>query len=109
MAPGQINDGKAPKPESNGTGKEVTLIVGSTMRDGTRHPYNRLVLDRFAAREVKLTCDAAHVQRSEIRGQKSGVRPKTSSGLILNPADTVFPKRLRKKDANKISERLDRL
>ena len=60
MASGQINDGKPPKPEPKRTGNKVTLVIGSAVCDGTRHPHNGLALHRFASLEIKLACYAAH-------------------------------------------------
>ena len=54
MTAGQIDDGKPAKTEAERTVDEVAFIVRSTMRDGTRHPDDRLSLDRFASLEVKL-------------------------------------------------------
>ena len=54
-------------PRADRPGDEEAFIIGSAMCNGTRHPHNRLALHWFASLEVKLACDAAHIQRSEVK------------------------------------------
>jgi hypothetical protein len=63
MTSGEIYDRQAAESQTNRSGNKEAFIVRSAMRDGTRHPYDRLLLDWFASLEVKLTCDATHASK----------------------------------------------
>jgi hypothetical protein len=60
MTAGQINDGKAPKAESNWAGDEVTLVIGAAMDDRSGHSPDRCRFHRLVPGKVKLAANAAH-------------------------------------------------
>src|SRR5437667_12549684 len=74
MATGEVDNGKPPEPQTHRPGDEEAFIIRSAMRNGTCHPDDRFALHWFASLEVKLACDAAHIQRSQIRCQRSEIR-----------------------------------
>src|ERR1700730_15308868 len=72
----ESDDSQSPKPQTPRSVDEKAFIAGAAMCDGTRHPYNRLALHGFAPLEVKLACDAAHIQRSDIGSEGSDITDK---------------------------------
>jgi hypothetical protein len=64
MPSGQIDDGKPPKPKSDRTRDEVTLIVGTAVKHGLGHPPDRARLHRLVPGKVKLAANAAHCSAS---------------------------------------------
>jgi hypothetical protein len=80
MTPSQIDDGEPPEAEANRAIEEIAVVIGTTVRDGTRHPYNRLALHWFVSLEIKLASYAAH-------GLKSVKSLKALHRYIVRKAD----------------------
>src|SRR5688572_3437507 len=74
MPPGQIDDGEAAEAQPERSRDEIALIIGTAMRNRTRHAFDRLAINRLVAREIKLAGNAAHRvrgRRTEDGGQRT--------------------------------------